>query len=309
VLLLRKEQDDSRRLQDQTQAVLEEIRRTVEKYMSSTVTIGVGTAITEVTDLPYSYEDAVLALDYKGILGNNRLIFIDDVEQQSREKVRFDERVEHELVRCIKMGTVAELHEVVEELFRDVADGHVSIQDYRIYLLEIMTTILKTAQRADLDMEELFGGSSHLLAEISTFNNLQDAKNRITQICERIMGRIASGRQTSYKRLVDQAVAYTHQNYHAADISIHKVCAHLHISPGYFSGIFKKETKMSFVTYLLQLRMEKAKELLRTTDLKTFQIAEQVGYADPNYFSFCFRKHVGVSPKEYKNSSQAGMGT
>lgn len=309
VLLMRKEQDDSRRLQDQTQAVLEEIRRTVEKYMSSTVTIGVGTAITEVTDLPYSYEDAVLALDYKGILGNNRLIFIDDVEQQSREKVRFDERVEHELVRCIKMGTVVELHEVVEELFRDVADGHVSIQDYRIYLLEIMTTILKTAQRADLDMEELFGGPSHLVAEISTFNNLQDAKNRITQICERIMGRIASGRQTSYKRLVDQAVAYTHQNYHAVDISIHKVCAHLHISPGYFSGIFKKETKMSFVTYLLQLRMEKAKELLRTTDLKTFEIAEQVGYADPNYFSFCFRKHVGVSPKEYKNSSQAGMGT
>jgi two-component system response regulator YesN len=81
------------------------------------------------------------------------------------------------------------------------------------------------------------------------------------------------------------------------------VCADLHISPGYFSSIFKRETKTTFVTYLLQLRMEKAKELLRTTDLKTFEIAEQVGYSDANYFSFCFRKHVGLSAKEYRNSS------
>lgn len=303
VLLLRKEQDREDRLERLFQSVGEEIRRSVEKYLGVTVTVGVGTVVRELTELPYSYEEAEVAVDYKSILGNNRLIFICDVEKQPRDSVRFDERKEHELVRCIKMGTLPELYQAVEELFAEVTDGNVSLQDYRIYLLEIMTTILKTAQRADLDMDQLFGGQARLLAEITSFNSVQEARDRIIDLCEKIMGGIANGRTHTYKRLVDQAIAYTLKNYQSPDISIHKVCAELHISPGYFSSIFKRETKTTFVTYLLQLRMEKAKELLRTTDLKTFEIAERVGYSDANYFSFCFRKHVGQSAKEYRSSS------
>jgi two-component system response regulator YesN len=80
----------------------------------------------------------------------------------------------------------------------------------------------------------------------------------------------------------------------------------LHISAGYFSTIFKKETKMTFVNYLMQIRMDAAMDLLRSTDLKAFEVAEKVGYSDANYFSFSFRKQVGVSPKEYRNSPRGG---
>ncbi|MNC52729.1 DNA-binding transcriptional regulator AraC [compost metagenome] len=52
--------------------------------------------------------------------------------------------------------------------------------------------------------------------------------------------------------------------------------------------------------------MEAAKELLRTTDLRALEIAEKVGYAEPNYFSFSFKKHVGMSPKEYRSSIKGG---
>ena len=57
---------------------------------------------------------------------------------------------------------------------------------------------------------------------------------------------------------------------------------------------------MTFNSYLLQLRMEHAKELLRTTDWKTFEVAEHTGYPDANYFSYSFKKHVGLSPKDYR---------
>lgn len=55
----------------------------------------------------------------------------------------------------------------------------------------------------------------------------------------------------------------------------------------------------------MQIRMDEARELLRSTELKSFQIAERVGFAEPNYFSFCFKKHVGVSPKEYRRQAEA----
>ncbi|MGF9908792.1 response regulator [Brevibacillus porteri] len=304
VLLMRTKADDTQRIEVRTQNIAEEIRRTIEKYMSITVTIGIGNVVTDVAALPYSYEDAMQALDYKSILGCNRMIVINDVEKQASEQIRLDERREHELVRCIKMGTSAELRNVIDELFDQVARVPVSIEDYRIYLLEIMTTILKTAHRAEVDMDQLFGGQRYLLQVMTTFTSMEDAREQIVEICERIMASIASGRQTTYRRLITQALDYTHTHYHSPDISIHKVCDHLHISLGYFSGIFKKEMKTTFVSYLLSLRMEKAKELLRTTDLKSFEIAEKVGYTDPNYFSFSFRKYAGMSAKEYRSQSE-----
>ncbi|KJB85136.1 hypothetical protein AZ66_26555, partial [Paenibacillus sp. E194] len=148
---------------------------------------------------------------------------------------------------------------------------------------------------------QFFGGAVHPLMEIYQCNNASEAKNWMLQRCMKIMNCIAVERQTGYKKLVDDAKGYMKLHYADQDISIHTVCRHLHISTGYFSHIFKKEAKTTFVSYLLELRMEAAKELLRSTDLKAFEIGEKVGYADPNYFSFSFRKRFGLSPKEYRN--------
>ncbi|MNP32799.1 HTH-type transcriptional regulator YdeO [compost metagenome] len=61
---------------------------------------------------------------------------------------------------------------------------------------------------------------------------------------------------------------------------------------------------MTFVNYLMNVRMEAAQNMLRLSDLKAFEIADQVGFADPNYFSFCFRKKFGISPKEYRGGAK-----
>ncbi|MCZ8512740.1 response regulator [Paenibacillus filicis] len=305
VLLMVSDNGDRDEVMHQTVQLLEEIRQSIDKYLKFTVTIGVGTVTPEVTHVSYSYKDAVLALDYRLILDNNRIICINDVETRLVEKLRFDELKEHTLIRCIKVGSAQELKDVVDELFHGVSETPVSFKDYQIYLLEIITAILKAA-KAGIGLEEVFGGDFNPFTEIYRFTNSQEAKEWIYKLCSAVMTSIASGRQSSYKTLVDQAKEFTKNHYHETDISINKVCSHLHISPGYFSSIFKKEAKTTFVGYLLHIRMEAAKELLRTTDMKAFEIAEKVGYADPNYFSFSFRKHVGVSPKEYRSGTGDG---
>lgn len=304
VILIVYDQEKRETLLAQTLPVLEEIRYCVEKFLRITVTIGVGTVRSELTEIPYSFEDSISALDYRLLLGNNRIISIDDVEQRSKDPLRFDELKEQALTRCLKVGTHSELKEIVEDLWKELTDAHVSIKDCQIYLMEILTTIVKVAKNANLDIDEVLGGSVHLFAEISKFQTLQDAKEWVIELGTKIMNSIANERQSSYKHLVEKAIAYTKAHFHESDISINKVCSHLHISTGYFSSIFKKETKMTFVSYLMQIRMEAAKEYLRTTDLKAFEIAEKVGYSDPNYFSFSFRKMCGMSPKEYKNSAR-----
>ncbi|MCP3775105.1 response regulator [Paenibacillus sp. MZ04-78.2] len=290
-----------------TLTALEDIRQSIAKYLKFTVTIGVGTVCGELTNVSYSYKDAVLALDYRGILGGNRIICIDDVETRFVEKLRFDELKEHALIRCLKVGTPQEIQETVDGLFHGIGETQVSFKDYQIYLMELLTAILKAAKDANVDLDAVLGTDFVPFAELHKFTSLQEAKSRIFGLCTNIMNSIASQRQYTYKSLVEQAIDYTKRHYHETDISIQKVCGHLHISAGYFSSIFKKEAKMTFVNYLMHIRMEAAKELLRTTDLKAFEIAERVGYAEPNYFSFSFRKHVGVSPKEYRSAAMEGQ--
>ncbi|MEK5464694.1 response regulator [Paenibacillus sp. FSL R7-0210] len=287
-----------------TFAILEEICQNVQRFLKFTVTAGAGTVCKAPSMLFHSFGDALQALDYRLILGNNRVIWIEDVESRSSRMLDYDELTQQSLIRTIKLGTIQELREVVDELFRGLDTEQVSAQDYQIFLLEIITSILRVAKESGSGTNDFIGPGLTSLSDMNKFNNLEEARQWIITVCSRLMDSIASERQSSYKQLIDQAKEYIRSHYEESDISIGRVCQHLHISTGYFSSIFKKEMKMTFVSYLLQIRLEAAKELLRSTELKAFEIAERIGFADPNYFSFCFRKKYGQSPKEYKNSAR-----
>ncbi|RTE10615.1 response regulator [Paenibacillus whitsoniae] len=100
-------------------------------------------------------------------------------------------------------------------------------------------------------------------------------------------------------KLLDKAVRYIEQHY-KGDCSIHDVAQHVHLSVSYFSNLFKKETGESYTNYLTKFRLEKAKILLSNTNMKISEIAEAVGYDDPNYFTTVFRNWVRCSPSEFR---------
>ena len=78
----------------------------------------------------------------------------------------------------------------------------------------------------------------------------------------------------------------------------------VNISPYYFSKLFKEETGENFIEYVTAARMERAKELLDSTDKSMKEICVEIGYADPNYFSRSFKKNIGVTPTEYKEGKR-----
>ncbi|CAH1225514.1 HTH-type transcriptional activator RhaR [Paenibacillus plantiphilus] len=306
ILLAISERNDMEAVLQETLTVLQETVHHIERWLKLTVTIGVGVPVGGLTELKHSYNDALHALDYRIVQGQggNRIIFIGDVERRFVTKLRFDELKEQALVRCMKVGTEDEMREAVNTLFDEIEQAHASYKDYQVFMLELLTAVLRAAKDADADLEDIFGGGNAIFADLQKLDSLQAARVWFASLCIKLVQHIASNRQHSYKQLVQQAIDYTKANYSDSEISVNKLCSHLHISAGYFSSVFKKEVKLTFVSYLMNIRMEAAQRLLRTTELKAFEIAEQVGFADPNYFSFCFKKGIGVSPKEYRNRSK-----
>ena len=93
---------------------------------------------------------------------------------------------------------------------------------------------------------------------------------------------------------------YIMENYDKEELSVDTVCKKLHLSTAYFSTLFKKEVGQTCIAYITDFRLKKAVELLNTTDDKTYMIANKVGYAEQNYFSYVFKKKYGVSPSKYR---------
>jgi two-component system response regulator YesN len=100
--------------------------------------------------------------------------------------------------------------------------------------------------------------------------------------------------------LVNQVVAYLQKNFNDPDISLRSIADMVAISPAYLSTLFSQMMNITFIEYVTQLRLAKAQTMLRTTEEKITDITFDIGYTDPNYFSFLFKKHFGVTPKEYR---------
>jgi two-component system, response regulator YesN len=101
------------------------------------------------------------------------------------------------------------------------------------------------------------------------------------------------------RRQIQCALNYIEKNYQRG-VTLEEVAEHVHLSPHYLSRLFKKELNINFVNYVLERRINLAKEMLEKTDMPVINIALELSYQEPNYFSKVFKKSTGMTPSEYR---------
>lgn len=140
-----------------------------------------------------------------------------------------------------------------------------------------------------------------------------DERIKSTENLEKIIGSIlrkgiklreesSKGRNQS---VIRTALQYMEENFADDSLTLNRVAGVANVSANHFSALFSQEMEQTFIEYLTQLRMNKAKELLRCTNKRSGEIALEVGYKDPHYFSFLFKKTQGCTPSEYRNQKDS----
>ena len=286
-------------------ANVDRICKLSSKVLGVSTFAGVGKAVGEIGDLERAFLEANDALSYRILLDDNQAIYIQDVEPGYTNFASFNDNQIKELIKQIKIGSKEELKEIIEIIVHSQKKMTIPIYQLQLYFVEIYVELMRLAKSYDIEEEQLSSLDRDVFSEIKNFSSLDEMKDWLEGICLQIRSYIRKERQDTTKLLVEKAKEYIADNYKDSTLSVDRVCGYLGVSPTYFSSMFKKDAGVSFVTYITNIRMERAVELLESTDEKSYVIAGMVGYEDPNYFSYVFKKAYGVSPSKYRSKQDA----
>ena len=201
---------------------------------------------------------------------------------------------------CLLAGTAETVRAQAKACVDEMSAGGMSLSMHRFMVMELVSSLYRFAISNRIDTEPVFGEDEALFRNVTNMDAGQ-LREWLGGVACKMQEQIQSKREDGEQTFVTKAVDYVRDNYGDQELTIDKICGILGVSAAYFSTTFKKETGKTFINYLTDYRMEQAVQRLIEKDDKTYVIAAQVGYADPAYFSYVFKKKFGVSPTRYRS--------
>lgn len=200
------------------------------------------------------------------------------------------------------------LREGKQEEIKDFVNGYLAgVKDalesrlFRDYLLlNVRFTTVNYMERIGVNQQDFLPeDDDQKVREASGSGANIDAY--MLELLERTLALRDRENENQGKHVLKKGLKYIEENFSEESFSLNSVAGAIGVSSNYFSSIFSQEMQITFIEYVTKKRMEKAKKLLSQTQLHSSEIAGEVGYKDPHYFSFVFKKTVGCTPREYRN--------
>ena len=292
--------DEEEMLKLKIKQILPKIHQAVEEFLQIQVTIAVGKTVPRLEELPDSFAKTKSALEYKFMLGGNQTIEAEEYEEirNSAKHVDIFEWAS-QIATTIRTNKIEEIAQRTEQFIEQVKTSYVNKNRSFVYVQNLVLSVINLLELPEELEEEIYGQERNFMKQIYECENLDEIELRLRGTFRYICNLMSNQRDSYGKRQAMMALEYIEKNYADSTVSLNSVCTALAMSTSYFSSIFKNYTGETFIESLTKKRMEKAKILLEQGNLKTYEIAEAVGYSDAHYFSVAFKKMVGKTPTEY----------
>lgn len=278
--------------------IIEQARNLVyklQKQMKLKFRIGIGN-VKDTGKLHESCEEAQKAL--RG--GRGSVVHSHDMNFGRSYEEDYPVELEEELFGFVKSGKIEESKEVAGEFFDWM------VRNYSEHPKDIQTKVLEFVMTAEREAF-LQGGMRYgllyrknYLETVISCASYEELRRWFLQKTGEACRNVAEQRMKQSNSVVEKAKAYIALHFDK-ELSLEDVARHVDISSYYFSKLFKEEEGKNFVEYVTELRIGKAKELLRSQEVSIKEVCVNVGYSDPNYFSRIFKKVTGYTPTEYKD--------
>lgn len=276
------------------------LREKLYRHFGFDLFIGVGEAVAAPDLIPQSASTAMAMLAYKYQFADRGVISTVNAAQMKHFSLFGEDIYLGRVVGRFLDGDLEmmgrRLDEMTEAVLsrKDVADKAVN----RAYI-EIAVKILNEAEDLGAKVEESLGDLD-LYKWILSRDDTKTLKEWMLDLARHLMDQIRQAQGSSQTRIIDRAVNYVDKNLERPSLGLMEVSRAVGLSSAYFSQLFKKETGRGLNQYITALRLKRAREYLRESDMRCEDIAARLGFSSPSYFGRVFKQYEGLSPALYR---------
>jgi two-component system response regulator YesN len=276
----------------------------INNYLKLKVSIGVGSAVEDISCAAKSFREALKALGTKYFVGVNRVITHEALRNKGEEQISTLAELQAELAMTLTSQNESRISLLIQQILQSIRlfagnSKNLAISSVCNTIMLLEQELLEFGITVDDTNHELYP-MLEILNDYSTFDKVGE---EFEQIVGRMYNQIAS--RLGNKEITQLSIIkkYIEENY-SSNITLESIAARVFMNPYYFSSFFKKHTGENFKHYVTEVRMRHALQLLQQSDLMVYEIAERVGYNNARHFSDMFKKKYGKLPQEYKQSAR-----
>ena len=269
--------------------------------------IAQGTPVARLSSIPACFTEASRILSFRYLCPQEHILSEESIHTirnagRAKEDMDSNEVCQERIYNFLSSGSVDEIDQFIEQLLQNAEDEPVSLPIFCRYLT-------MTVYFASMEYLDSIGCRPESFGPLGFRPNDGVATpDEVRNYARQVMGQAMELRDSESKKqqrdLLTQAIEYIDGHYSDEMVSLDTVAREVNISPNYFSAMFSQEVGKTFVEYLTGKRIGEAKRMLRKTEKRSSEIAFAVGYKDPHYFSFVFKKVLGCTPSEYRRGER-----
>lgn len=284
---------------DTVARMLREIQQELQKTKELRVDVCISNLAKDSMQFYQCVEEAEQYSDFRHLFGENSIVDI------GREQ----ELIDNIVLELPKYETFAKALYIADE--KNVSDGKEQLFDsfmgkeieaIRTMVLAVILAIGKEFSKDHEEFSEVFGQRSNYLEKVERIGDARSMKLWLTNYLAWIVDYSAAKLKVTETDVIVKAKRYISEHWDDAELSLTEVAEQVGLNEKYFTNRFTKETGENFSSYVTALRMQKAKELLKTTTFKVYEISEMTGYRNVEHFNRVFKKLNGVTPAQFRKT-------
>jgi two-component system response regulator YesN len=280
-----------------------QFQHAVEDYIKVSVSIAVSATGDDARSVSRLYGQATEALFHRLFFGHGCLIYAEQIEALKTKPYIYPISKEKQLIEELMLGRIAEVQRLFQEIVEETAvysymSYHLAISHLAFAVNSAVSTIQKNND-VSLDLN-----INALLSCLNDAEVADDIYRPFFDVFQYVSTSLEDKKNTRHDEVVNRIIAIIREKYMVQELSLDGIAEEMGLSATYIGRLFKKHTLNTILNYIIEVRMEKARELLTTTGLAVGDIAESTGFSNSPYFYKAFKKINGVTPVDFRKNGR-----
>lgn len=285
--------------EDNLYAMIKELQRIGKKASGTGLSVCIGQVQTECSQFTEQAEEVLGYYDLCVLAGEGAVLDLNRSHEAYGEITALSSEYA-KLAAALYIADEKTISEEKERLLQNLQVG--TMEQGRSRVLAVILATARQFLQADADFYDIFGQSIDYYEKIRRIEDVRSLRLWVTNYISWVADYSNSRLNVVQTDAVTRAKHYVMEHYQKPDLTLKEVAEYVDLSEKYFTTKFTKECGETFLSYLTGLRVQKAKELIKTTTFKMYEIAEMVGYNNPEHFNRIFKKSTGMSPAQYRKA-------